>query len=691
MLSLLKQLFRLFIISSFIVSITGKVAAQQTQPIPIPLPKENLSLYGFAAYTLSKKTDNDFKTLSSYSFLPLQNFESDNSLPFPDTVKSAWIFFAVRNNLPTDTSVVLKIPSQTSRVILYQLEGNFLKEPGRAGSALPVSQLSMQNDFRRIRFNLEAGATQQYFLQQQRYGLSNYLKIPELQSLNAAIIERSYVEKSLHPIESFTFSLVGFHFAIFLFSIVKYNKQQRDKAYLWYGLFNLMACVFALITINVIYLDSALWNNLNQADFFLLFNGMGVIAYLWFQVELLQLKQYKPKLVKSIKLYAYILSAGLLLTLVANQLGMFPAFFTATRAFSHTGALFFIMFLLYLKNKRTGFYKYIYYGILSWFIGLCLYIPYIWLDLKRFLPPIVRGNSMMGIATAVEVFLFLKALVYRDQETELQKIHFQQQLIMQLEHNRELQQSFTEDLAKQVKDRTAEIVEQRKMMEQEREQKLRADFERRFSESELKALRSQINPHFIFNVLNTIESFALENNAEAASDMIQKFSRLTRLVLENSLYQVVPIENDLEALTLYIELEQIRYSGQFSSHVQVDDEVLEGNYCVPPMIIQPYVENAILHGLRNLQSGDGTLRIHVCIQASYLNITIEDNGIGRAKATALRSVDVLGRTSIGMTVTQDRISIFNNLNQDHKATVTIYDLETGTRVDLKFPLAVYHL
>jgi LytS/YehU family sensor histidine kinase len=150
---------------------------------------------------------------------------------------------------------------------------------------------------------------------------------------------------------------------------------------------------------------------------------------------------------------------------------------------------------------------------------------------------------------------------------------------------------------------------------------------------------------------------------------------------------VVPVENDLEALRLYIELEQIRYSDRFEACIQVDNEVLEGNYCIPPMIIQPYVENAILHGLRNLPSGNGTLKIHVSKKASYLQINIEDNGIGRLKSAALRKNDLIKRTSLGMSVTQDRISIFNNLTPQRKAAVHMFDLDPGTRVELVFPLS----
>ncbi len=120
------------------------------------------------------------------------------------------------------------------------------------------------------------------------------------------------------------------------------------------------------------------------------------------------------------------------------------------------------------------------------------------------------------------------------------------------------------------------MIEQREAFEVEKEAKLVADFTRKSSESELKALRSQMNPHFIFNIFNTIESYALDNNKEAASEMIQKFSKLTRLVLENSMNLLVLFQQDWKALQLYIELEQMRYTDKFSVLYNIQEQILQG-------------------------------------------------------------------------------------------------------------------
>ena len=240
-------------------------------------------------------------------------------------------------------------------------------------------------------------------------------------------------------------------------------------------------------------------------------------------------------------------------------------------------------------------------------------------------------------------------------------------------------------LETQVKERTAELIQERQALEIEKEAKLLAEFNRKFSESELKALRSQMNPHFVFNILNTIESFALENNKEGVSAMIQKFSRLTRIVLENSMNQLVPFQNDWRSLQLYVELEQMRYADDFRVVYNMQDQILDGEYFIPPMIIQPFVENAIIHGLRNRADQYGILNLSACLQNEYIIVEVQDNGIGRTKAAAIKGNNSIQKKSLGIKLTQDRISIFNNLKQNKKVNVEIEDLPEGTKVTIAMP------
>lgn len=218
-----------------------------------------------------------------------------------------------------------------------------------------------------------------------------------------------------------------------------------------------------------------------------------------------------------------------------------------------------------------------------------------------------------------------------------------------------------------------------------------AAYQLKLSETEMVALRSQMNPHFIFNCLNSIKLYTLDNEADKASDYLTKFSRLIRLVLENSRSELVPLQNELEALQLYIELEAMRFKQKVQFVISVLPGVDQRYICIPPLLLQPYVENAIWHGLMHKPEG-GTVRIEVSQpQDNLLHIEITDDGVGRQRAAALKSKSAGKHKSFGMQVTADRIRMINQLYNIHTKTqiLDLVDSEgeaCGTKVILEIPV-----
>lgn len=224
--------------------------------------------------------------------------------------------------------------------------------------------------------------------------------------------------------------------------------------------------------------------------------------------------------------------------------------------------------------------------------------------------------------------------------------------------------------------------------------KQRLDFERKveMSKIELKALRSQMNPHFIFNSLNSIQHYIFNTKSEEAIKYLNKFARLVRIILNNSEKPTVTVSDDLEALKLYLELEQMRFEDKFEYEIIVDESVDVDYDIMPPLLMQPYVENAILHGL-NPAPYKGKLTVHLSSENNFLICTIVDNGIGREKAAEIRrTMPVKKYKSFGMKITEDRLKILNEINNS-KLSVTITDLKDaenkplGTKVQLFVPLA----
>ena len=211
------------------------------------------------------------------------------------------------------------------------------------------------------------------------------------------------------------------------------------------------------------------------------------------------------------------------------------------------------------------------------------------------------------------------------------------------------------------------------------------------SELEMQALRAQMNPHFIFNSLNSINMFILENNKLQASEYLSKFSRLVRLILQNSQEALVPLERELEALQLYLELESLRFENKFEYKISVDDEVDTTVLKVPPLVIQPYAENAIWHGLMHKKE-KGHLEIELYQHEEVLFCKITDDGVGRKKAAELKSKSALTYKSAGMHITASRIALLQQRKQN-EASISINDLvlpngkPAGTEVLIKIPLS----
>jgi LytS/YehU family sensor histidine kinase len=208
-------------------------------------------------------------------------------------------------------------------------------------------------------------------------------------------------------------------------------------------------------------------------------------------------------------------------------------------------------------------------------------------------------------------------------------------------------------------------------------------------ELEMQALRVQMNPHFIFNSLNSINMFILENDKLQASAYLSKFSRLIRLILQNSREALIPLQSELEALRLYLELESLRFENKFAYTISVDQQIDPTMLKVPPLLIQPYAENAIWHGLMQKKE-KGHLTIQLGQEENALLCKITDDGIGRKKGEEYKSKSASTYKSFGMSITQSRLAMMGKTNIN-SGLVAIRDLTypdgsaAGTEVVIKIP------
>ena len=218
-------------------------------------------------------------------------------------------------------------------------------------------------------------------------------------------------------------------------------------------------------------------------------------------------------------------------------------------------------------------------------------------------------------------------------------------------------------------------------------EKKQVELQRQAAELEMQALRAQMNPHFIFNCLSSINRIIMKNDSQSASDYLTRFSRLMRMVLINSQRSMIPLEDELQMLRLYLDMERLRFKDSFNYSIIFTNAIDEGAVFVPPLLLQPFCENAIWHGLMQ-KDGHGQLNIELSMNNKVLECTISDDGIGREAAERLKSKSAGTQNSMGLKITEQRLALLNQ-NKNIETFYSIEDIRdgdnhiAGTRVNLK--------
>jgi sensor histidine kinase YesM len=289
-----------------------------------------------------------------------------------------------------------------------------------------------------------------------------------------------------------------------------------------------------------------------------------------------------------------------------------------------------------------------------------------------------------------EILSFSIGLSYKDKIVENERNEANVLLLQQMEENQKIQHEMQDKLQAQVEVIEQELLKKNEELIHQQDIRLQLEYDDKLNKLKQKALRAQMNPHFIYNSIVTMEAFNIEDRKADFAKFSQKFAKLTRAILENSQYDFISIKKDLDALNHYLYIETIRTDNKFSYEIICDD-TLKNNYLIPPLLIQPFVENAILHGLRHKTGTDGHIAIHIYEGKEELIVKIEDNGIGIKKSRLLNAASFIRKEkeSLGQTFTEERIHSLNEKGIK-KYFIEITDLEImnteGTKITLYLPL-----
>ena len=456
----------------------------------------------------------------------------------------------------------------------------------------------------------------------------------------------------------------------------------RHTAFLWYICYTIAAFFSGLHWMDI-RLGMFMFSPLLHDIIFSIFLYLIPVLYSFFIGSILQLPIHFKKGWMLVRLLVLISIIQMLLEFIEVRFDWFPFNKNYYGIFINITPLVLLnIVLLILTAKSKDPVKwFLFTGIFSLMVLWCLpimnlYAPSEDMNQELFLVinfPIV----FLLLGLMIEAICFSFALTYRSK-------------LVLIEKNK-LQENYNQQLQAALHQRSTELEAQNKVVEAQKIKQIETTFEYKIAETEMIALRAQMNPHFIFNCLNSIKLYTLENDSQTASEYLTKFSQLIRLVLENSRSEKVMLQKELETLKLYIELEAMRFKDKVKYKINVVPHIDQQYIEIPPLLLQPYVENAIWHGLMHKPEG-GNITIDIAQPDEYLlHIEISDDGIGREMAGQHKSKSATRQKSFGLKMTSERLDAINHIYQT-KTAIKIIDLvdtegnAAGTKVIIEIPL-----
>jgi sensor histidine kinase YesM len=481
---------------------------------------------------------------------------------------------------------------------------------------------------------------------------------------------------------------LGMLFIMFAFNLMKYQIA-RDSIYIHYAIYIFLMFAYMLLGETGFYFLSVRWYIV-----VIIFPPMlSYIFYINFGVKFMDMEKIAPRIARVFlgmrKYIIFYLMIEAILRITEYDRNIELILHDIVRAILIIVSLTCIVLLMLkkvpiVKFFSTGSFLMVFGALLSMIVSIYkkdeMHRQNLW----------EYGFFFMQLGLLGEILCFSIGLSYKDKIIENERNETNVLLLQQMEENQKIQHEMQDKLKAQVKIIEQELLKKNEELIRQEDIRLQLEYDDKLNKLKQKAWRAQMNPHFIYNSIVTMEAFNIEDRKTDFAKFSQKFAKLTRAILENSQYDFITIKKDLDALNHYLYIETIRTDNKFSYEIICDD-TLKNNYLIPPLLIQPFVENAILHGIRHKTGTDGLISIHIYEGKEELIVKIEDNGIGIKKSKLLNAASFIRKEkeSLGQTFTEERIHSLNEKGIK-KYFTEITDLETmdteGTKIILYLPL-----
>lgn len=589
-----------------------------------------------------------------------------------------WLKFKATNSSIRNMNLYLDL-YRVEDVTAYKQRNKKLLYIGKSGWYVPTKQAVLKYDRLLLPLNCEPLSSNTIYLK-----ISFRHVDPHKFKILLTNDPKTELNSFLGRIEetSITIFFLGAFSFFSLFMLFMYLKS-RQNVYIYYSFYLWGAIIYSLSRIDNL-TDLGAWI-LNFPMWRITFNEPGQFlffaAYNWFTIALLDIKKQDKQLFKLLKNLALAYIVYALSYFLFNNFYISYAF-RLKLFYLHRIVLFplsIYLVILTIKRIKSPVKGYFLVGI-SLFLTSALFASII-----VFLRPVTSFDfsalNIFHYGLMAEALCFGLALGYKIKLSEKEKQESQAQLILQLQKNKEITEEANMLLEKKVEERTQALTVANRKIAERKSKELQNNFEKQLAKAETMALRSQMNPHFLFNSLNSIKYLIQSKQDQLAITYLTKFSHLVRMVLEHSKTDVVPISSEMEALRLYLEIEANRLGEQFNYQISIDESLNTEINTMPPLLLQPFVENAIWHGLLNSEKASKWVEVKVSFDQKNHKcyFTIVDNGIGRQRSAELKSKAFAANRSIGMQLVKDRIELFNK--SDKQLEISIEDVIKDGKVD----------
>lgn len=470
------------------------------------------------------------------------------------------------------------------------------------------------------------------------------------------ILENSNYNGLGWAVTSVLFYLSLYHFVLFI--------KSKERFYLFYSVYALINAINLIKRVKGVFLE-ILYDE--YSEFFIHLNFpiqfASYLLFSFFLIEILNFRKHFPRFTTFFHYYALFTSL-IFGTLVLGRY-VWDGYDWMRDYYMYVFmpcTFIFLVYGIYLTIK-TG-EKIRYYILIGYLIlGISSFIL-AFLVMGKDVSLANKYFYIYYLAVLAENFLYTYALAIKQREVYEEKIRMQDLYLEKLNENDDLRDKLNLKLQEELKVKESQISFLEADAEEQRVGKLRSDYEKQITQLHLQSLRSQMNPHFIFNALNSIKVFLIESDKENAVIYLNRFAKLIRMVLESSREFKISLGEELDIAKLYLSLETIRFEEGIDVQLKVERGINLRDVQVPPLVFQPFLENAVWHGLMG-KKGPKTILIRVFQSEAGPVVSVRDNGVGRKVSEEMKKNKTIQKQSIGISLSTDRLQFFNqseNLN-----------------------------